>query len=196
MWRSVTSSETAVKGRGASWRLAVLVTALLSVTGTPFAAGLISVEEALEAAFPGAASERETIFLTETQLRQVELAAGNRPKSAMITRFRVVSGEITIGWAYLDTHRVRTLPETLMVLIEPSGSVKRVEVVNFREPLDYLPPRSWYAQFDGHDLEEDLELKRSIRPITGATLTARATTDAVRRLLAVHASVTDRDEPS
>jgi hypothetical protein len=165
------------------------------LAGISSSAALISVEEALGSAFPGASHERETVFLTEAQLEHVQRAAGHRPKSAMVTRFRVVSGNTTIGWAYLDTHRVRTLPETLMVIIDPSGSVQRVEVVAFREPLDYLPPRSWYAQFDGHELGDDLELKRLIRPITGATLTARATTDAVRRLLAVHSAIAGSGEP-
>ena len=174
----------------ALWRLAVLAMALAGGVGVARAAVLISIDEALAAAFPKAICERETIFLTEAQLDEVEDSAGHRPASAMVTRFRAASGGSTIGWAYVDSHRVRTLPETLMVIIDPAGSVTRVEVVAFREPLDYLPPRSWYAQFDGQDLGEDLELKRSIRPITGATLTARATTDAVRRVLAVHESIT------
>ena len=150
------------------------------------ATGLISVEEALESAFPGANCTRETVFLTDTQMDAVEASAGERPGSALTTRFRARSDQTTIGWAYLDTHRVRTLPETVMVIIAPDASVRRIEVVVFREPMDYLPPDTWYGQFEGRELDEDLELKRSIRPITGATLTARATTDAVRRVLAIH----------
>jgi Na+-translocating ferredoxin:NAD+ oxidoreductase RnfG subunit len=73
-----------------------------------------------------------------------------------------------------------------MVVIDPSGAVRRVEVVSFREPLDYVPREGWYRQFDGEELDDDLQLKRDIRPVTGATLTARATTDAVRRVLAIH----------
>ena len=59
-------------------------------------------------------------------------------------------------------------------------------MVSFREPLDYLPREGWYRQFDGEQLDDDLQLKRDIRPVTGATLTARATTEAVRRVLAIH----------
>jgi Na+-translocating ferredoxin:NAD+ oxidoreductase RnfG subunit len=92
-----------------------------------------------------------------------------------------------VGYAYLDTHRVRTLPETLMVVLEPDGGVRRVEVVVFREPIEYIPRDSWYGQFEGERLSDELALKRDIRPVTGATLTARATTEAVRRVLAIHA---------
>lgn len=144
-------------------------------------------------AFPGADVDRETVFLTDAQMDTIEREAGERPGSALTTRFRARSGETTIGWAYLDTHRVRTLPETVIVIITPDGSVRRIEVVVFREPMDYLPPDTWYRQFEGRNLDEDLELKRAIRPITGATLTARATTDAVRRILATHAALGARN---
>ena len=99
-----------------------------------------------------------------------------------------------VGFAYIDTHRVRTLPETLLVILEVDGSVRRVEVAAFREPLDYKPGDSWYRQFDDEELDRDLSLDRDIRPITGATLTARATTDAVRRVLAIHLAVTGKGE--
>jgi len=57
---------------------------------------------------------------------------------------------------------------------------------SFLEPPDYIPREAWYRQFEGRGLDPDLDLKRAIRPVTGATLTARATTSAVRRVLALH----------
>ena len=35
-------------------------------------------------------------------------------------------------------------------------------------------------------MNDELSMKRGIRAVTGATLTARATTDAARRVLALH----------
>lgn len=194
MWPSATSSERVQSRRGVPLRLAGLLVAVLWGSGPASSAGLVSVEEALASAFPGATHERETVFLTAAQLAEVGRAVEAPPTSAMVTRFRILGEAETIGWAYLDTHRVRTLPETVMVIIAASGSITRVEVVAFREPLDYLPPRSWYAQFDGQVLGDELALKRSIRPITGATLSARAATEAVRRVLAIHAAISGREE--
>jgi Na+-translocating ferredoxin:NAD+ oxidoreductase RnfG subunit len=74
-----------------------------------------------------------------------------------------------------------------MVVLDADGTVRRVEVVTFREPLEYMPRKGWYEQYEGQELDDDLALKRDIRPVTGATLTARATTEAVRRALALHA---------
>jgi Na+-translocating ferredoxin:NAD+ oxidoreductase RnfG subunit len=150
---------------------------------------LITVEEALGLVFAEATTTRETLFLTEAQLDAAAEAAGGALESAMVTRFVARSEGRVIGFAYLDTHRVRTLPETLMVVLVPEGEVRRVEVVTFREPLEYIPRSGWYQQFEGESLSEELALKRGIRPVTGATLTARATTEAVRRVLAIHAAV-------
>ena len=166
----------------------LVVTAALA-TAAAFSADatvLITVDEALAQVFPGASTERETLFLTDDQLDRIENLAGQRPPSALVTRYVAMAHGKTVGWAYLDTHRVRTLPETVMIAVDPDGEILRVEAVVFREPLDYLPPDRWYRQYDDRPLDNDLELKRGIRPITGATLTARATTDAVRRALATH----------
>jgi len=159
---------------------------VLLVTATAWSSVLITVEEALESAFPGASTVRETLFLTGDQLDRVESLAGEKPSSALVTRYRAQREGRVVGWAYLDTHRVRTLPETLMVVVAADATIVRVEVVAFREPLEYIPPEGWYDQFDGRELDDELELKRAIRPVAGATLTARATTDAVRRMLAIH----------
>jgi electron transport complex protein RnfG len=160
---------------------------VLLIGGTAQSTVLITVEEALEQVFPGATVTRETLFLSEDQRSRAEKDGGSEISSALATRY-VATGEggALVGWAYLDTHRVRTLPETLMIVLDSDGTVKRVEVVTFREPLEYMPREGWYEQYEGQQLDQDLALKRDIRPVTGATLTARATTEAVRRILAIH----------
>jgi len=89
------------------------------------------------------------------------------------------------GAAYFDVHRVRTLPETLMIVVDPDGGVRQLEVMSFLEPEEYIPRRTWYDQFLRRRLGPRLRLKRSIHAVTGATLTARATASAVRRVLAI-----------
>jgi hypothetical protein len=86
---------------------------------------------------------------------------------------------------------VRTLEETVMVVVDPDGRVARVEVIAFDEPPDYLPRAEWYRQFDGRPLDAELDLERAIRPVTGATLTAVATTAAARRVLALHRALAE-----
>lgn len=146
----------------------------------------LTVDEALRLAFPGCTVERKTAYLTGEQMRRVRVLSGGEVPTALFTYHVARRNGQLAGTAYLDTHRVRTLPETLMVVVDPQGRVARVEVLAFREPEEYLPRGIWYEQFHGRGLDRELRLKQKIRPVTGATLTARATTDAVRRVLALH----------
>jgi len=154
---------------------------------------LLTVEEALSLAFPGAAIERRTVYLTDAErARAAELAGG--PLASGVARPYLATGEggTPAGTAYLDTHRVRTLPQTVMIALDARGEVLRVEVLSFDEPPDYLPREEWYRQFDGRALAAPLAPGRDLRGITGATLTTRSTAAAVKRALALHAVVTAR----
>jgi Na+-translocating ferredoxin:NAD+ oxidoreductase RnfG subunit len=87
------------------------------------------------------------------------------------------------------------MPETIMVAVDDAGRATRIQVLSFSEPEEFLPRPNWYEQFQGKPLSDELSMKRGIRPVTGATLTARATTDAARRVLALH-QVLRRAAPS
>jgi len=157
-----------------------------------FAKVFLTVDEGLKLAFPGAQVERRTAYLSPEQLKRARELAGVEVPSALLTYYVATrDGKLAnlvnvVGTAYFDTHLVRTLPETVMVVVDPLGKVVRVEVISFGEPEQYLPRGAWYGQFGGKGLDPDLDLKRGIHPVAGATLTARATTAAVRRVLALH----------
>jgi hypothetical protein len=155
--------------------------------GRPAAAKVfLTVDEALKLAFPGCEVARQSAFLTAEQLQRARQLSGVEVPSALVQVYTAKREGHLVGTAYFDTHRVRTLPETLLIVVDPQGKVGRIEVISFREPEEYMPRLLWYQQFQGKALDRDLQLKRDIRPVTGATLTARATTDAVRRVLALH----------
>ena len=175
--------------RGA--RLRILTGLLLASSWAGAAAGkvFLSQEEALRLAFPGAAVERRTAFLTPAQQKAVQKDTGSgsdRPPGALVTYYAATRDGHEAGTAYFDTHLVRTQPETLMVVVLPAGVIGRIEVLSFSEPEEYLPRERWYAQFSGRALDDELAMRRGIHAVSGATLTARATTDAARRVLAIH----------
>ena len=172
---------------GSSRRTLRILLALLTLAAAPAAAKVfLSVDEALKLAFPDSQVERKTAYLTKEQVRRARELSGVEVRSALVTYHVARRAGRPAGTAYFDTHRVRTLPETLMIVVDPQGRVVRIEVIAFREPEEYLPRGAWYEQFRGHGLDRELRLKQGIHPVTGATLTARATTDAVRRVLALH----------
>ncbi len=174
-----------------SWRSVILLALLLLFAGAGDAKVFLTVDEAVRLAFPGCEVAKRNAFLTPEQVRRArELSQGEVP-SALVTYYAATRSSQPVGTAYFDTHQVRTLPETLMIVVDPEGRVGRIEVISFREPEEYMPRGAWYEQFRGKALGPDLQLKRDIRPVTGATLTARATTDAVRRVLALHRVLTE-----
>ena len=80
---------------------------------------------------------------------------------------------------------MRTLQEVVMVAIDSQDRVIRVETMRFQEPPNYRAPGRM-TQFIDRALDRDLSQKGDIATITGATLTARAVTAAVRRVMALH----------
>lgn len=192
MWLSAISSSSlsgaAASTPGARGRGIALLGLCLALVfpGWTEARVFLTVEEALDLAFPDCEVERRTVFLTEAQERQALEEAGVELASGVAYPYRATCSGKPGGTAYFDTHRVRTLPETLMIVVDPDGEVRRLEILAFREPTEYIPPEPWYRQFLGEELRDDLRLQGAIRGVTGATLTARATTEAVRRVLAIH----------
>jgi hypothetical protein len=147
----------------------------------------LSMDEALKLAFPAATVTRKTAYLTAEQQREAQRLSGDEAlPSALVAYYVATEGGRELGSAYFDTHIVRTMPETIMVVVDASGRASRIEVLSFQEPEEYLPKHRWYEQFQGKPLSDELSMKRGIRPVAGATLTARATTGAARRVLALH----------
>ena len=145
----------------------------------------ISREQALSTVYPGAEIRSQRLFLTDAQLKQAREEAGVGVSNSLIARYLAVRGGAVVGRAYVDTHVVRTKRESLLICLDAAGKVKRIEVTAFLEPAEYMAPRAWYDQYNGKSLENDLRLHRAIRPIAGASLTAQATADAARRVMAI-----------
>jgi hypothetical protein len=80
---------------------------------------------------------------------------------------------------------VRTKKESLLIILDAGGVLQRIEITAFLEHPEYQAPLSWYRQYEGKSLDDDLYIDRAIRPVAGATLTARATNQAARRVLAI-----------
>lgn len=171
-------------------RPAVLLLAALAVGRAPLRAEVILTEkQALERAFPGAKSERRTLYLTREQAAEVEKLARSRLPSPVVTLYEARSGGAITGHALLDTHMVRTMPETVLVVVEPDGRLRMALLLQFGEPPDYLPREGWLQTLTGKGLDEDLWPGRGVRRVTGSTLTVQALTEAVRRCLAIDALV-------
>ena len=109
-------------GRSASivvlrlWMLALAVAAPVIVDATAF----LAKDEALALAFPGTERiEDRVVILTDAQKAEVERLARATLESQLWTIYVGWKGSEVLGYAVIDSHMVRTLPETFMVVIEP-----------------------------------------------------------------------------
>jgi len=174
-----------------------LLTGVLCLAALPHplaARVFMKQEEALSRAFPAPARvERKTLFLDQGRAAKIERESRERLPGRIVTYYVGIGKEGTLGYAYFDSHRVRTLPETIMVLVTPKGTVSRVSILSFSEPEDYLPREAWLDQFAGRGLDSDLAMRRGIHNLTGASLSAVAITSACRRILAIHRVVREEE---
>ena len=169
----------------------VLAAAALTLAfGLPGVAGakvFFSQTEALDLAFPGADRvDAETYVLDDAQVEKIQLLARCELETKLVKVYTGRSGDEVLGYALIDVHNVRTLPEAFMVVLTPDGEVRSLRVLAFHEPLEYLPTERWYRQFDRVSVERSLRLGGDVHGVVGATLSARATTRGVRRALAFY----------
>jgi hypothetical protein len=168
---------------------AALVVAVSAPAGSARAQARLTQDEALRLAFPEPARiERRTAYLSAAQLDSARARAGRdvEIRQRVVTYYAAWRGDEPLGVAYFDAHRVRTLPEVVMVVVGPDDRIRRIEILRFLEPPEYEAPPSWLRQFEGESLDDGLALRRRIVNLTGATLTSRALVQAARRVLALH----------
>lgn len=167
--------------------LNVLLASWLVFAAVESAAGqsLLRRDDALKEYFaPPLVVEKKTLFLTEEQVRTIENRARAKVDSRLVTYYAALDSGRIAGYAVVETRVVRTLPQTFMVVVSHDGELRGVELLAFSEPDDYRPPDRWLETFRGRTLTDDLRLKRGVKNIIGATITAESITSGVREILA------------
>lgn len=168
--------------------LTLAVALLCTVAPAPARATVYhSRAEALALAFPDADRiEEQSYVLSESQAKSISELAGAELTRKVWTVHAAWRGNERLGFAILDVHTVRTLPEALLVVLSPDGAVRSLRILAFHEPSEYQPSERWLGQMDGKRLGPELHLKREIHVLAGATLSSHAVTRSVRTALALY----------
>jgi hypothetical protein len=144
-------------------------------------------DEALQLAFPDASRvESRDFFLTAGQRAAIEERAKTKLESDLLTVYVGYLKDRITGYAFIDTHVVRTLPETFLIVLDLEGRVSATHVLAFHEPTEYMPGDRWLKQFEHRRDPGEIRIGRAIAGMTGSTLSAHAVAGAVRRALAIH----------
>jgi hypothetical protein len=167
--------------------IALALLGLLAAAAPASGEVFLSQREALALAFPGADRiEKRSVVLDDAQAGTVEKLSGAKLESRLVTLHEGFRGEQRLGYALIDIHTVRTLPEAFLVVLSPEGVVKSLRMLAFYEPSEYKPGERFLAQFDARALGPELRLGGAIHGIAGSSLSSRAVTMGVRRSLALY----------
>jgi Na+-translocating ferredoxin:NAD+ oxidoreductase RnfG subunit len=153
-----------------------------------YAVQYLSVEQAQSAIF---ADAREfvpaPVRLSREQAREIERLSGVRVRVPEQAVWEARAHGKLLGWFAVDEVIGKHELITYAVGIDVGGSVRQIEVMDYREAYGYeIRNAAWRRQFAGKRAGDTLKLDQDIRNITGATLSCRHITDGVRRLLALH----------
>lgn len=166
------------------WKTIALPAALVLSTSAPcFATVYLTVDQAQKQIFPGASCTPSGIKLSAEQKAAIEKASDLRIRTDPQV-WRVSGG----GWFIVDQVLGKHEFITFAVGLTASGSVKQVEIMDYRESYgSEVRDAKWRAQFLGKTSKDPLRLDQDIKNISGATLSSRHVTEGVRRALALHA---------
>ncbi|MBI3804834.1 MAG: FAD:protein FMN transferase [Nitrospirae bacterium] len=147
----------------------------------------LTEEEALRKMMPEAERfDTDHIDLSAEQLAQAQQWAGRAFREDDY-RFRVGrKGTETVGYATVLEVVGKERPITFLIGIDPTGEIKGVEVLVYRESRgSEIRHSRFMAQFLKKKVTNPLRLGDDIEAISGATLSSRAASYAVKKALAI-----------
>jgi len=149
-----------------SWvRLSTPVALVAAVTSPAYAMQYLSVAQAQKQAFPSA-----------TSFAPLDSRA-----------WKAQAGGTVLGLIVVDHVIGKHLYIDYSVALDPSGRVKRVDILQYRESYGgEVRDASWLGQFVGKSSGSALKVTQDIRNISGATLSSHHVTEGVKRILAAY----------
>ncbi len=169
----------------ATIRFATLA-ALAAVPAAAHATVYLTLEQAQAQMLPGQKLTAVPLTLNAAQIDAIARDSGEKPLSPELKAWKGADG----SWFLLDQVVGKHEFITYAVTLDPSGAVKDVEILDYRETFGaQVREAAWRAQFTGKRHGQSLKLGKDVQNISGATLSSKHVTDGVRRLLATHAIV-------
>jgi hypothetical protein len=159
--------------------------ALLAVT-TVRADDYLTVQQAQQLIFPGAAFTPHDLTLTDSQVDELERWSHATVFRSVVKVWKVSSG----GWFFLDQVPGRDDRITYAVGLDPEGTVVSIEILTCVDAYNGITRPLWRDQFVGRKARVNDELNRQILKIdvlSGTTLSSAHVTEGVRRVLATYA---------
>ena len=155
-----------------------------AISTSVYATTYFSAAQAQQAIFPGGKLTPAPATLTDEQAERIKKQSGVSVRHKDIQAWKVAEG----GWFILDEVVGKHEFITYAIGLNADGSVKQVEIMDYRESYGYqVRDAEWRQQFVGKTVADPLKLNQDIRNISGATLSSKHIADGVKRVLATYA---------
>jgi uncharacterized protein with FMN-binding domain len=136
----------------------------------------------LPAAVISTAAHATTYFSVE-QVQRTIFPGATFSTTSLPNAWRASNGGYVIVDRVVGKHEFITLA----VGINPNGTVKQIEIMDYKESYGYeVREAQWRSQFVGKSASSPLQLNGDITNISGATLSSRHVTDGVKHILQVY----------
>jgi Na+-translocating ferredoxin:NAD+ oxidoreductase RnfG subunit len=153
------------------------------ISTSAYAVTYMTVEQAQAAIFPGAQLTRAFITLTKEQASAIEKKTGVNVRKTEVQVWKSADGGHFIVDEVVGKHEFFTIALGL----NADSSVKQIEILDYKESYGYeVRNEAWRKQFTGKTATASLKLGDDIKNISGATLSCRHVTDAIKRLLTTY----------
>ena len=159
-----------------------ILTFFLLIFALPLSAKvLISPIDAMKATYGSDATvSKKNILLSKQKAKLIEQKTKSRLKSKIFRIFKATKESQLLGYGILINQQVRSKNTAVLYFISNDSMLKAIEIIAFNEPMEYLPSKKWNEQFNNTKTTKMLQVSKNIPTISGATLSAKAITDASR----------------
>lgn len=173
---------------GANWFTLIPAAAVAGVAPASASATVyLTIEAAQQAMFPGASFNAHLLAFTPEQRNLISKTSGVGSFEKVQRVWEARSGNQRAGWFIIDRVLGKHEMITYAVALTPNGTVKRIEILEYRETYGgEIRNSAWRQQFVGKRFGSGVQLGKDIKNISGATLSSKHVTDGIRRLLVTY----------
>ncbi len=152
-----------------------------------FSESKVSIEEILKENYAeeNLTIQKKSLILTKKDASLIQKEAKTKLGSKIVRYYEVKKDDVLQGHAILLQQRIRTKKAAILYMVDANNSIVSLEIVAFHEPSEYKPSDEWTKVFEGKTAKDELKAGDDIATISGATMSARAISNAARLALAI-----------
>ncbi len=159
---------------------------IFSLTNSLSAKVLLSPIDAMKENYSKTATiTKKNILLSSKKFKKIQADAKVKLTTKIYRIYTAKENGKILGYGILINKKVRSKNAVILYLIH-KNKLQGIEIIAFNEPHEYIPNKTWTAQFQNVLTNKMLQLSRDIPTITGATLSARSVTNGSRIAFALY----------